>query len=47
MNISVNQTRGRVPVAVLSVQGDLDAFNYHELIAKARELSRGDAPDPA
>jgi anti-anti-sigma regulatory factor len=38
MNISVNQTQGRVPVAVLSVQGDLDASNYQELIAKAKEL---------
>ena len=38
MNISVNQIQGRVPVAVLSVQGDLDASNYQELIATAREL---------
>lgn len=38
MNISVNQAQGRVPVAVLSVQGDLDASNYQELIATAREL---------
>ena len=38
MNISVNQTQGRVPVAVLSVQGDLDASNYQELIVKAKEL---------
>ncbi len=38
MNVSVNQTQGRVPVAVLSVQGDLDASNYQELISKAKEL---------
>ena len=38
MNINVNQIQGRVPVDVLSVQGDLDASNYQELIATAREL---------
>ena len=39
MNISVNHIQGRVPVAVLGVQGDIDASNYQELIAKARELN--------
>jgi len=38
MNISVNHIQGRVPVAVLGVQGDLDASNYQELIARAKEL---------
>jgi anti-anti-sigma regulatory factor len=37
MNISVSYAQGRVPVAVLTVHGDLDASNYQELIAKARE----------
>lgn len=38
MNISVNQALGRVPIAVLAVQGDLDASNYQELIAKAQQV---------
>ncbi len=37
MNISVNQLQGPAPVAVLGVEGDLDASNYQDLIAKARE----------
>ena len=35
MNISVNQVSGRVPVAILAIQGDLDASNYQNLIATA------------
>ena len=38
MSINVHQVRGRVPVAILGVQGDLDATNYQELIAKAKEV---------
>jgi anti-anti-sigma regulatory factor len=38
MNIAVEAVEGRVPVTILSVQGDVDAANYAELIARAREL---------
>jgi anti-anti-sigma regulatory factor len=38
MNISVSQAQGRVPVTILSIQGDLDGSNYQDLIAKAKEL---------
>ena len=38
MNISVNQAVGRVPVAILAIQGDLDASNYQDLIAKAKQV---------
>jgi anti-anti-sigma regulatory factor len=38
MDISVNQAQGRVPVAILGIQGDLDASNYQDLIAKAKEI---------
>ena len=38
MNIGVSQAQGRVPVAILSIQGNLDASNYQELIAKAKEV---------
>jgi anti-anti-sigma regulatory factor len=38
MNISVNQAQGRVPVAILGIQGDLDASNYQDLIARAKEV---------
>ncbi len=37
MNITVDQVRGRVPIAVLAVRGDLDASNYEALIAQARQ----------
>ena len=37
MNISVNQALGRVPIAILAIQGDLDASNYQDLIAKAQQ----------
>ena len=36
MNISVSQLQGSEPVAVLCIEGDLDASNYQDLIAKAR-----------
>ena len=38
MNMTVDQAQGRVPVTILSLHGDLDASNYQEVIAKAREL---------
>jgi len=38
MNIKVSHTQGRVPVAILAVQGDLDASNYQELIAQAQQV---------
>jgi anti-anti-sigma regulatory factor len=38
MNITVRQVQGRVLVAVLGVQGDLDASNYQDLIATATEV---------
>ncbi len=38
MKFSTNQVAGRVPVTVLTLQGDLDGSNYLDLIAKAREL---------
>jgi anti-anti-sigma regulatory factor len=43
MNISTSQVPGRVPVTVLSIQGDLDGSNYKELIAKAQELYQAGA----
>jgi anti-anti-sigma regulatory factor len=38
MNISVTSEKGRVPVTVLKVDGQLDGQNYQQLIAKTREL---------
>ncbi len=38
MQILVDQVHGRIPVTVLAIQGDLDASNYDQVIAKAREL---------
>jgi anti-anti-sigma regulatory factor len=45
MNINVNQVRGRVPVAILGLEGDLDATNYQELIAKVTEIYGGGTKD--
>ena len=38
MQITVDQIQSRVPVTVLAIHGDLDASNYEQVIAKAREL---------
>ena len=38
MNMTIEQVQGKVPVAILCLQGDLDASNYQELIAKAQEI---------
>ena len=38
MQITVDQIQSRIPVTVLALQGDLDASNYEQVIAKAREL---------
>ena len=43
MNFSTNQVSGRVPVTVLTLQGELDGSNYLDLIAKARELYQSGA----
>src|SRR5436190_10388320 len=38
MQITVDQIQSRVSVTVLAFHGDLDASNYEQVIAKAREL---------
>jgi anti-anti-sigma factor len=38
MNFSTSQATGRLPVTILTLQGDLDGSNYMDLIAKAKEL---------
>lgn len=45
MNIAVSQVQARVPVTVLCPQGELDASNYQELVAAAREVVRGGGQD--
>jgi anti-anti-sigma regulatory factor len=37
MNIDSTQIEGRVPVAVLALDGELDGSNYGELVAQAQE----------
>jgi anti-anti-sigma regulatory factor len=37
MDITVDQAQGKVPVTILALHGDLDASNYQDVIAKARE----------
>lgn len=38
MNIQVDHTQGRVPVAILRLQGDLDGSNYRDVISRAQTL---------
>jgi anti-anti-sigma regulatory factor len=37
MTITTDQAQGKVPVTILGIQGDLDASNYLDVIAKAKE----------
>jgi anti-anti-sigma factor len=43
MNISTRQVEGRLPVTVVTIQGDLDGSNYLDLIAKGKELYQAGA----
>lgn len=43
MNFSVEKVNAAVPVAILSTHGDLDAYNYLELVNKAQEIYNGGA----
>jgi anti-anti-sigma regulatory factor len=45
MNITVDQVQGRVPVAVLTPHGDLDASNYQDLITEAQEAYKSGTRD--
>lgn len=38
MNITIEHGHGRVTVAIVRLEGDLDATNYEALIARGREL---------
>jgi anti-anti-sigma regulatory factor len=38
MNITVEQDKGKVPVTVMQLGGELDASSYLDVINKAREL---------
>jgi anti-anti-sigma regulatory factor len=45
MNETVWLHQGRLPVTVIQTHGDLDASNYRDLIAVAREAYEGGAQD--
>jgi anti-anti-sigma regulatory factor len=38
MHVTVDQVSSRVPVTILAIHGDIDASNYNQVIASAREL---------
>ena len=38
MQLTIDQIPSRVPVTIIALHGDLDASNYEQVIAKAREL---------
>jgi len=37
MSIILSQAQGKIPVTILTIQGDLDASNYQQVIASAKE----------
>jgi anti-anti-sigma regulatory factor len=41
MHLTVETVQSRVPIAILAIHGDLDASNFEEVIAKAREVYAG------
>jgi anti-anti-sigma regulatory factor len=41
MHIIHEQAQSRVPITIMAIHGDLDASNYEQVIAKARELYQG------
>jgi anti-sigma B factor antagonist len=43
MTITVRQAQGTVPVTILGIQGDLDASNYLDVIARAKEICEAGA----
>lgn len=45
MGITVHQAKGKAPVTVLQPHGDLDASNFRDLIAKAKEAHSAGARD--
>ncbi|MEO5887126.1 MAG: STAS domain-containing protein [Anaerolineales bacterium] len=45
MNIAVKKEMGRVEVAVLRVEGQLDGQSYQDLIAKAKEIYEAGGQD--
>ena len=38
MQLTIDQIQSRVTVTIIALHGDLDASNYEQVIAKAREL---------
>jgi anti-anti-sigma regulatory factor len=38
MQMTSEQVQGRVPVTILAIHGDIDASNYEQVIAQARQL---------
>jgi anti-anti-sigma regulatory factor len=38
MDIIISQAEGRVPVTIVALQGELDASNYLDLVARAKDL---------
>jgi anti-anti-sigma regulatory factor len=43
MSITISQAQGKTHVTVLAIQGDLDAKNFREVIAKAGEAYKAGA----
>ena len=45
MNITVSIQQRREPIAVMSLQGDIDASNFVQVVDKAREIYQNPARD--
>ena len=45
MTITIDQARGKIPVTILGIQGDLDASNYQDVIDQAVQAYEGGTSD--
>ena len=45
MEISISQAKGKVPVSIIKIKGDLDASSYLDLVAAAQKLYESSVKD--
>ena len=45
MEISISIEQGKVPIAVMKIKGDMDAWNFMEVVDKAQEIYNNPARD--
>ena len=45
MEISITQAKGKVPVSIIKIKGDLDASSYLDLVGAAQKLYESGSKD--